>query len=129
MLAAVRAPDADVGPVMTRILPIEAVDIQDVPSVRRPRGAEVEMVGMTGNADAVRSVDVAGTDLIALRAGQMEGDSFAVRTKAEAIRQPFTGAGELAGVGPIQTDVEDLPDLVANDLHQDSVIAHQERLA
>src|SRR5262249_11396980 len=81
---AIRAADTDIRPVVTGILSIETVNIHDPLSIRRPVGSEVEMLGFSGKTDAVRSVDVAGPDLITLRAGQMEGHSPSVRAEAQA---------------------------------------------
>src|SRR5262249_28917274 len=126
VFAAVRAADTDIRPVVTGILSIEAVDVHDPLSIRRPVGSEVEMLRFAGKADAVRSVNVAGPDLITLRAGQMKSHSSSVGAEAQTVRQSVTSASELACVAPVKTDVVNLPDLLANDLHEDSIVAHHQ---
>ena len=126
VFAAIGATDADVGPVVPRVFAGEAVDVEDPAPVRRPTGAEVEVPRLGGDADAVRSVGVAGPDLVALRTREMEGNPPPVGTEAQAIGEALAGASELACVGPVEANAEDLADLLAHDLHQDSVVAQQE---
>ena len=55
----------------------------------------------------------------------MEGNPPPVGAEAQAIGKPLAGASELARVGPVEANAEDLADLVAHDLHQDPVVAQQ----
>src|SRR5437879_13742314 len=84
VFASVGAADAHAGPVVSRTLPIKTIDVQNPPSIGRPVGAEVEMLRLRGNTDAVRSIPIACPDLITLRAGQMISHASAVRAEAQA---------------------------------------------
>src|SRR5205085_2226957 len=87
MLAAVRPADADVRPVVARILLEMAVLVEDPFAVRRPAGSEVEMVRMPGNSDTIPTVDIARPHLISPRTRQMKGNPLAIRTQAQAVWQ------------------------------------------
>src|SRR5439155_15534075 len=108
VLAAIGATDADVGPVVPRVFAGSAVDVEDPAAVRRPARAEVEVTRLRGDADPVRTVGVAGPDLVTLRAREVEGDPSAVGTEAQAIGESLAGARELARVGPVEENAEDL---------------------
>ena len=71
--------------------------------------------------DPVRTVGVAGPDLVALRTREVEGDPLAVGTEAQAIRESLAGPRELAWVGPVEANAEDLADVLAHDLHKEPV--------
>ena len=92
MLAAVGRPMQTSAQSWPGSSPGMAVDVEDPFPVRRPARAEVEVARLRGDPDPIRAVEIAGPDLVALRAGQMEGDALSVRAQAQAIGQPFAGA-------------------------------------
>src|SRR6185503_21234609 len=102
MLAAVGPADTQIRPVMGRILFEVAILVENPLAVGRPAGAEVNMVGMPGEADALAAFDIADPDFVAAGTGQMKGHAPAIRTQAQPVGQAFTGAGEIAGIGPIE---------------------------
>src|SRR5262245_745410 len=56
----------------------------------------------------------------------MKGNTLAIGAKAEPIRQPFSGAVELARVRTVEPDAKDLADLLSDHLHQQPVLIDQE---
>ena len=78
MLAAIGAAHADVRPVMPRLVLVMTVDVQDPLAVRRPTGTEVQVIRMCRHLNPIRAVDVAGPDLIPLRAGQVNATRCAL---------------------------------------------------
>src|SRR5690348_12445193 len=82
---------------------------------------------MSRYQSALRAVDVTGPNLVALWAGQVIGDLVSIRTEAESIGQTFAQARELARVAAIHVDADNLPALVAHDLHEEPLVRDQER--
>ena len=121
VFAAIGSPDADVGPVVTRVFAGLAIDVKDPAAVRRPARAEVEVTRLRGDADAVRTVGVARPDLVTLRTREVECDPLTVGAQAQAIGESLAGARELAWVGPVEANAEDLADILAHHLHEEPV--------
>ena len=126
LLRSVGAADADIGPVVARILPEVAVQVGEPCSIGRPYGSEVEMFRMGRNEDAAASFEIAGPDLVARRAGQVKGDPPPLPVEAEAIGEAFSRSRELTGIAAIQVHAEDLSDLVAEDLDQHAFVVQQQ---
>jgi hypothetical protein len=79
VLAAVRAADADVGPVMPGSDPASAVHVQNPRAVGRPVRAKIEVALSRGYAHSIAAIEVARPDLVAFRARKVERDSAARR--------------------------------------------------
>ena len=124
--AAIGATDAYVGPVMPGIVAITAVDVENPAPIGGPARAEIEVPCLCCDADPVFAFRVAGPDLVSLRTCEMERDPRAVGTERKAIGKSLTCACELAGVGPIESNTEDLTDLVAHHLYQNAAVSEQQ---
>src|SRR5205823_3876882 len=95
--------------------------------VRRPTGAEVEVIGMTGDPHPVSPCNIAGPDLIAAWTCQVVGDASAIRAKAQPIGQSLSSARKLLCIASVQVHAEDLADPITYDLHQDTFVADKQR--
>src|SRR3989442_8364821 len=127
MVGAVRTADADVRPVVPGAALEVTVLVQNPLPVGRPARAKIEMVRVSEDADAICAVRIARPDLVASRAREMERYAPSVRAKTQPVREPFAGPRKLAGVGAIELHAENLPDLVPHDLHEDALIADEQR--
>jgi len=85
------------------------------------------MLGIRGDTDTVRAFDVAGPDLVTLWAGQMIRDAPAVGTQTEPVGEALAQARELARVAAVEVHAENLPALIAHDLHEQPFVGHEQR--
>src|SRR5437870_5197035 len=98
MLRAVRATNADVRPIVARVLLITAILVENPLAVRRPARTEVEVIRVGCDPNAIRSLHVAGPHFVSARARQVERDTSTIRAKAQPVRQPLSRAGKLLRV-------------------------------
>jgi len=118
----VRACDADVGPIMSRIRGEGAALVGKPLAIGGPGGPEIELIRLGGDEGPVAAKGVAGPDLITLRAGKVKGDAPTIGAQAQAIGKTFVGSGELAGIGAIELHVEGLAGPGADHLHEDAPV-------
>src|SRR5579871_6177485 len=126
MLAAIRTPNAYIGPIVAGILLVETVGIHGPFPIRRPTRTEIEMVGLGGYANPFFPLKVARPNLISLRARQMESHTSSVGTKTETVGKSFAGSSEVARITPIEPHANDLADFVFHDLHENAFTAQQQ---
>lgn len=125
-LSAIRAADADIGPVMAGIRFIAAVLVENPLTIRRPARSEEEMVGIPCEACAVGAVDIARPDLVPAWTREMERDATAVRAEAQSVGQSLACARKLPRVCAIEVHAEDLPDPISHYLHENTIVAHEQ---
>lgn len=65
-------------------------------------------------------------NLVAARAGEVEGDAAAVRAEAEAVGQALVVAGKGPGVGAVEVHVDDVAGAFGDDLHEDAAAVQEE---
>ena len=111
VLGAVAASDADVGPVVSRLFAGTAIHIKNPAPVWRPVRAEVEVARFRGDLGPVGTIGVARPDLVALGTREMVSNPLAVGTEREAIGKSLAGPRELAWVGSVEPNADDVADV------------------
>src|SRR6185503_19745727 len=85
------------------------------------------MVGLPGNAHAIRALRVTRPDFITTRTRQMERHAPSIRAETQSVGHALTRASEFPRSRAIKVHAENLPGLVPHHLHQDALIADEQR--
>src|SRR5262245_32436249 len=84
------------------------------------------MVGMASHADAILALRVARPTFVAARAREMKGHAPALWTQAQTVGQTLAHARELERIRAVEVHAEDLPDLIAHDLDEESFLTQEQ---
>src|SRR5262245_61420491 len=110
---------------MARIILKQTVLEHEPLAIRRPRRPEIKVIRMRCHQLSISTFSVAGPNLVALRAGEMKGDSLVIRADTETVGQTFARPGEWPHITAIEIHAERLAEFASRHLHQNPSIAHQ----
>src|SRR5436190_6507839 len=116
MLRTIRTANADIRPIVRGITLEVAILGKNPLPIRGPARAEVKMIRMPRDADAIATLNVRCPDLVATRTGEMEGDPSLVGAQTQSVRQSLAAVGKFLRIGAVEVHAENLSDLVPYDL-------------